>query len=201
LFTIELHNKAKFQVTGAHLATPCESCHYQQTQWNFKGIRIECIECHKNIHKNELKKELLPDNNCQFCHQTESWKTISFDHGKTLFPLLGKHNSIKCGSCHRKIENETTSIIFSSLKKECETCHKDIHYGQFKVDGIADCGRCHAFENWKPEKFDHNKTVFSLAGAHQNVECSKCHPIIEMNGITFIKYKLEDFKCATCHKK
>ena len=201
LFTLEMHNKAKFQITGAHLATPCESCHYQQNQWLFKGIRIECISCHKNIHDKELKTEFLPDNNCGFCHQTESWKTISFDHGKTSFPLMGKHKEILCGSCHSKQEDETTSIIFRSNNKECETCHNDIHFGQFQVDGISDCNRCHAFENWKPEKFDHTKTEFNLEGAHKNVECAKCHPKVELNGNIFTKFKLEDFKCAACHKK
>ena len=89
-FTLEMHNKAKFQITGAHLATPCESCHYQQKNWTFKGTRIECINCHKNIHENELKTEFLPDNKCESCHQTEAWKTINFDHGKTAFSLAGK---------------------------------------------------------------------------------------------------------------
>ena len=198
-FSLERHNKTKFQITGAHLATPCENCHYQQNNWQFKGIGIACISCHENIHKNELKIEFIPDNNCSFCHQTENWNTINFDHNKTNFPLQGKHSSISCGSCHRK--NEKTSVIFSSIKKECESCHKDAHFGQFQVEGISDCSRCHAFENWKPEKFDHNKTEFNLEGAHKNVECSKCHPKIEMNGNTFTKFKLDDFKCAACHKK
>jgi hypothetical protein len=200
-FTVEMHNKAKFQITEAHLATPCESCHYQQKNWIFKGTQIACISCHENIHKNELKAEFLPENNCTACHQTENWNTINFDHSKTSFSLLGKHSSVSCGSCHRKTENESSTIIFSSLKKECESCHKDVHFGQFKVEGISDCSRCHAFENWKPENFDHNKTEFSLEGAHQKVECARCHPKIELSGNTFIKFKLEDFKCANCHKK
>ena len=200
-FSLEMHNKTQFQINGAHLATPCESCHYQQKNWIFKGIGIACIGCHENIHKNELKVEFFPENKCNFCHQTESWNTITFDHKKTDFPLLGKHSSLPCGSCHRKSENEVTKIIFSSVKKECESCHKDIHFGQFQVEGTSDCSRCHEFENWKPEKFDHNKTKFKLDGAHKNIACAKCHPQIEVNGNTFIKFKLEDFSCAACHKK
>lgn len=200
-FTVERHNKINFQITGAHLATPCESCHYQQTNWIFKGTRLECIYCHKNIHEKELKIEYLPENKCEFCHQTESWNTINFDHSKTSFPLFGKHSSVTCGSCHRKTETEISSVIFSSLNKECESCHKDVHNGQFKVEGISDCSRCHTYYNWKPEKFDHNKTKFSLEGAHQKIECALCHPKVENNGTTFIKFKLEDFKCAACHSK
>jgi ribosomal protein S27E len=89
-----MHNKTKFQITGAHLATPCESCHHQQNNWQFKGTQIECISCHENIHKNELKSEFLPNNDCRNCHQTENWNTINFDHNKTNFPLQGKHSSI-----------------------------------------------------------------------------------------------------------
>jgi hypothetical protein len=143
----------------------------------------------------------LPNNDCRNCHQTENWNTINFDHGRTSFSLLGKHSTITCGSCHREKENERSSIIFSSIKKECEICHKDVHNEQFKVEGISDCSRCHGFENWKPEKFDHSKTEFNLDGAHKNIPCAKCHPQTEVNGDTFIKFKLEDFKCATCHKK
>jgi hypothetical protein len=186
---------------GGHLATPCESCHYKQRDWIFIGTSVACIECHKNIHENELKPEFLTDNNCEICHQTENWHTITFDHNKTDFPLLGKHSSVSCGSCHTKEENGAKSIIFTSQKKDCESCHKDAHFGQFRVDGISDCGRCHAYENWKPERFDHNKTEFSLEGAHEKVECAKCHPRITQNGNTFVKFKLEEFKCATCHKK
>jgi nitrate/TMAO reductase-like tetraheme cytochrome c subunit len=201
LFTIEIHNKTKFQITGAHLAIPCQSCHYQQNQWQFKGTRVECISCHKNIHEKELKAEFLPNDSCTACHQTENWSVISFDHSKTFFQLLGKHKEILCGSCHRKKENDTTTIILRSTKKECESCHKDVHIGQFKIDEVSDCSRCHAFENWKPEKFDHSKTKFNLEGAHEKVECARCHPKVEMNGNIFTKFKLEEFKCATCHKK
>ena len=200
-FSLERHNNSKFQITGAHLATPCESCHYQQNIWHFKGIGIACINCHENIHKNELKVEFLPDNNCSFCHETSSWNTISFDHNRTKFPLEGKHSSTSCGTCHRKESSEKTEIIFDSINNECQSCHRDVHFNQFDVEGISNCSRCHNFENWKPEKFDHNKTEFSLEGAHSKVECSKCHPQLEKNGETFIQFKLEDFKCATCHKK
>lgn len=201
LFTLDKHNKSRFQLTGGHLATPCESCHYQQNIWHFKGIGVDCISCHKNIHEKELKAKFLPNNDCRECHQTESWSTIEFDHKKTEFPLLGKHSSISCGSCHRQNNGEAIAIVFSSIKKKCEACHKDVHYSQFNEDGISDCSRCHAFDNWKPEKFDHNKTKFSLEGAHQKVECARCHPKVELNGNTFIKFNLEDFKCATCHSK
>ncbi len=96
-----MHNKAKFQITGAHLATPCESCHYQQNKWNFKGTGIECISCHDNIHANELKSEFMPDKNCAVVTKQTIGITIIFDHNKTNFQLMGVHR-IFCGACHRK---------------------------------------------------------------------------------------------------
>jgi len=55
------------------------------------------------------------------------------------------------------------------------------------------------FNNWKPEKFDHEKTKFSLLGAHSKLVCNQCHRLITVEANTFVKYKLEDFKCASCH--
>ena len=92
-------------------------------------------------------------------------------------------------------------LFLARLKKNVRVVIKIFTLDNFRVEGISDCGRCHAFENWKPEKFDHNKTEFNLDGAHKNIPCAKCHPQTEVNGNTFIKFKLEDFKCAACHKK
>jgi nitrate/TMAO reductase-like tetraheme cytochrome c subunit len=199
LFTIEMHNKTDFEIIGAHLATPCESCHYQQNKWTIKGTGIACIDCHNNIHENELDLEFMPDKNCTACHKTDGWSTITFDHSKTKFALNGVHNKISCGTCHRMSEVDNQRIIFSSLNKDCETCHNDIHLGQFKTDNTSDCSRCHSFNNWNPEKFYHNETDFSLEGAHTNVGCEKCHLQVEENGFSFTNYKIENFKCATCH--
>jgi nitrate/TMAO reductase-like tetraheme cytochrome c subunit len=89
----------------------------------------------------------------------------------------------------------------NSLNKNCEQCHKDIHFGQFKVENTTTCERCHSFNDWKPVNFDHNKTKFSLDNAHKNVPCIKCHPSKTENGNKYFVYKLKDFKCATCHTK
>ena len=199
-FTIESHNTAKFKLTGAHLATPCESCHLKTEKWEFRNIGMDCIECHDNIHKYELKEEFLPENNCQSCHNSERWSAISFNHDKTKFQLLGKHLKAACNNCHYdKKVSEEKNIIFSSLKADCETCHNDNHFGQFRINDKSDCVRCHTFENWKPEKFDHNKTRFKLEGAHLKAECSRCHKVNDKNEKPFVIYKIEDFRCVVCH--
>ncbi len=200
LYTVEDHNKIKFALTGGHLATPCGACHYKSGEWHFKNTGITCVDCHNNIHGSEISATFFPDNNCSTCHSTESWRQITFDHNKTRFKLSGKHADTDCGKCHLKKDNNgKVKSLFRSLGTNCETCHEDIHRGQFLVEGKTDCSRCHGFNDWKTVKFDHDKTRFPLRGAHKNLLCSKCHKETSAAGITFIKYKLQDYKCAFCH--
>lgn len=195
-YTLEDHNKSKFQLTGAHLAVPCKNCHYNNNDYHFRKIGLECIDCHKNIHGSELSSMFMPDNNCLACHQTSSWKSIKYDHTPTGFKLLGMHSQVKCKECHIK----ESKYLFASVKPNCEYCHKDIHNGQFKEEKSSDCSRCHSFNNWLPDKFNHSATKFSIEGAHIKVPCIACHKKAEINNISFINYKLEEFKCASCHQ-
>jgi hypothetical protein len=197
LYTIEKHNKTKFELTGSHLAVSCQNCHFiNNKDWHFRNIGLNCNDCHKNVHGNELKPKVMQNNNCIACHQTDNWFTLRYDHNQTNFKLTGKHLSVSCGKCHHSKELTNNEYKFASLKSECVTCHKDIHFGQFRD---SPCEKCHGFNDWKPVNFDHNKTKFSLEGAHVKIVCGGCHKKTEINGNIFIKYKLEDFKCAACH--
>ena len=200
-FTVEEHNKSKFILDGSHLAVACRQCHYKVDRWSFKDIGLRCQDCHKNVHGNEISEKFLPENKCQACHQTSNWRTITFNHDSTDFVLLGKHRSVNCGNCHYREVNNNRVFKFSSLTKNCEQCHKDIHFGQFRSGDITDCSHCHGFENWKADKFDHAKAKFKNDGAHQKLECSKCHKMVTENVNKFVLYKIKDFKCIDCHSK
>lgn len=201
-FRIEDHKKLSFPLTGSHLAVPCQNCHRKGNEWQFKFTKIDCIACHNNVHGKELSEKYLPENKCDACHSTANWSTISFDHKGTQFELSGKHISTKCADCHYKADSNGVKVFrFSSLNSDCINCHSDIHNNQFSVDGKTNCFSCHAFENWSAVNFDHNNTDFKLDGAHKKLDCSKCHPNVIENGKSFVKFKLEDFKCAFCHSK
>lgn len=198
-FTIERH-KISFPLIGSHLAIPCQSCHYKNSEWHFKKLEKNCIDCHENIHGEELTNDFLPNNDCSSCHTIESWQKISFSHDKTNFPLLGKHLNVTCAECHYKEnDNNFKEFKFVSLTNDCIQCHDDIHYGQFSENNINNCFECHSFNNWFPDKFNHSNTKFKLTGAHQSLECNKCHFEVIENEISYTLYKLKDFKCATCH--
>ncbi|MGE5436683.1 MAG: cytochrome c3 family protein [Syntrophothermus sp.] len=195
-YNIENHNLTDFKLEGSHLAIPCNSCHKKNDRWTFKFTEKNCINCHINIHGNELSEKY---SQCSSCHNVEKWKIISFDHSKTKFSLLGKHQNIYCNKCHTQTLNGKTKFIFSSLNSNCETCHEDIHIGQFKKDGDSGCERCHSFNDWKPINFNHDETKFPLKGAHSKIECKVCHKLENKDSKTFIKYKIEKIKCADCH--
>ncbi|MCC6550110.1 MAG: cytochrome C [Ignavibacteriaceae bacterium] len=198
LFTIEQHN-VLFKLEGAHLSLPCFSCHKKEDQWVFNPLTKECTSCHENVHGNEISSIYGGGSACQNCHSLQNWKQVSFDHTKTEFPLKGKHSKAGCMDCHTS-KNTVNKYRFASLTKDCIQCHEDIHRGQFADKGPGSCESCHGYEQWKPVLFNHNTTRFSLEGAHAKVPCAECHTPVTMNGQTYLQYKLQDFKCAACHK-
>jgi len=200
-FSIADHNKSKFVLEGAHLATACFFCHKKEDKWQFRNIGESCVDCHKNIHKGFIRERFFPKENCENCHVVSSWSDVQFDHQQTSFNLLGAHSLQTCRACHFK-EDEEAQITqqFTGLEDDCLSCHQDEHHKQFEQDGKTDCLRCHSFNNWQASKFNHDNSQFKLEGEHLNVQCDACHKIVEENHIEYKQYKLKDFQCATCHQ-
>jgi hypothetical protein len=208
LYTIEQHNLSTFPLKGAHLAIPCLDCHKKQKDWNFKGIGIACKDCHRDIHKDLIPAKDYPEAGCHICHNENHWSEVSFDHSKTEFNLTGAHKKADCRDCHITTDSEGTILRdnkgnilqkFSRLPAECSSCHKDKHYRQFEKNGITICIECHDTENWNASKFDHNNAAFRLDGKHVNVPCVNCHKPIQEGSDFYVRYKLKDFKCESCH--
>ncbi len=177
--------KTRFALIGKHVDVKCSKCHVSQSK--FKGVSHECVACHRkdDKHKGQYGKK------CETCHTARDWKKIEFDHDtQTKFRLLGKHDSVKCISCHKK-------PLFSKEKTPttCIACHRkdDVHKG-----GLGDkCATCHSEEKWKAAKFDHDKdTKFPLSGKHLTTKCDACHkPELKAAAIKLAT------TCIGCHKK
>ena len=200
-FTIKRHSMTTFPLEGAHFATSCNVCHKKQTDWSFSKMGSKCVDCHTSLHKGIMSEKFLENDNCTKCHNTKSWKFVKFDHELTGFKLEGIHATKACGDCHFK-KNPAGERIqkFQNLTKECSECHKDNHVGQFAENGKTDCLRCHDFNDWKKTKFDHStSTRFKLEGAHQNVQCYKCHKKTTDDKGTYIKFKYKSVDCGECH--
>jgi nitrate/TMAO reductase-like tetraheme cytochrome c subunit len=201
-FTIEKHNKTKFKLEDAHLASSCMACHKKDNKnWSFKNMGTKCVDCHKNEHKGFIQEKFYPNEECIACHNAKNWKEIKFDHNKTGFKLEGEHAKTACGECHYgKNELGVRTQKFQNLSQECSSCHKDSHVGQFEVNGKTDCTRCHGFDKWENSKYDHNTSRFKIDGKHIGVKCEECHkPVMNEKG-KYIEYKFDDISCARCHK-
>ena len=199
-FTVEDHQRGDFQLEGAHLATPCFSCHKKQEKWQFRNIGLLCADCHEDIHQPYLNSKYYPEQDCKKCHSPESWKQIGFDHALTDYPLTGAHRGPSCRACHQSTsENGNPYLLFTGIPSNCLNCHEDQHAGQFMERGTVDCARCHENINWKATKFDHDKSRFVLDGSHNKLSCGACHKPAEINGKLTIQYKFEDIRCESCH--
>lgn len=196
-FTVEKHNKTKFELNGAHLAVECKACHFKSEKWTFKLSKYQCIDCHRNVHGDEITYKFMGDSNCQNCHNTYSWKVNRFDHNQTTFQLVGVHSKISCSSCHIKNKDRGKVHLFKSLSVECLECHDDTHYKQYNSN---ECVNCHTFEFWIPTIFNHDNARFRLEGAHQFVNCIKCHPRVNLGKNKFYyQFKVGKLQCTDCH--
>ena len=193
-FTIEMHNESPFKLTGAHLATPCFSCHKKGNTWSFREIGNKCKDCHKNIHETVMDKKYDPEPACVSCHSVNRWSEISFDHSKTGYILEGSHLKQSCRSCHFKASEQ----VFM-LSANCQSCHKDPHQDQFELSSGKSCLKCHDYFDWSAGMFDHNQTAFPLDGKHKNVACVKCHPPVLASQLSYTQYKLTSITCESCH--
>jgi hypothetical protein len=198
-FGFDKHNLTKFKLEGAHMATPCFTCHKKNEKLNFANLGNRCIDCHENIHKNFMDEKYIPEGDCKICHSVSVWNEISFDHKKTDFELIGKHKTVSCRKCHFKSETDKKQQQFKWENQFCTNCHNDIHFDQFAKNGKTDCTRCHTNDNWKPEKFDHNTARFKLDGKHEGLACVKCHKPTDSLLRNYIVYKFKDISCKSCH--
>jgi hypothetical protein len=210
-FTLALHQKTKYPLTGAHMAVACNDCHKPMlgspvAVYHFKSL--ECTTCHEDIHKGEFASRmavLSPAHKpmgCEACHQTKDWHDLTkFDHSTTKFALDGSHRAVQCIECHKppNLERTMLHVNFAEAPTTCNECHQNPHADQFGARALK-CQECHNTNKWKPSKFDHETTGFSLKGGHENVACGACHQLKrEVNGEQVLFYKPTPKACEACH--
>lgn len=219
----EFHDKTKFPLKGEHEDVECKACHgpWPGKKAVFKGLAHgDCADCHPDAHVGQIKpaKKGAPLD-CAACHTVEGFFPPRFDaeaHEKTDYPLQGAHRAVGCRACHvsspavlDKVPAATRKLLaaqkrqplFSPVQfqlpkvkaERCESCHKDVHAGQFK----AKCDSCHAStESFKLPKFDHGKTQYPLEGGHAGLACTKCHGA-DPAGV--VRYAPLPMTCEGCH--
>lgn len=173
------HNKTKYPLRGKHADVACKDCHAED---RYKNTTMDCYSCHKKDDKHKGQE----GTNCGECHNERTWKKTPFDHNKSRFPLVGKHEITECKKCH-------TTPAFKDAPMDCYSCHKkdDTHKGRFGEK----CVSCHTERDWKAMLFRHDRdTTYPLKGYHRKTRCESCH-----KGSLFKEKTPTD--CYSCHKK
>ncbi len=214
-FSLTRHQDTRFELKGAHAAVSCLTCHRTESHppgadRKFRFGTLACTGCHQDPHRDEfpgaMQSSLKPGQDlCQDCHQLQSWHKLKpFDHSTTNFELAGAHGALACMDCHRLRNGDAglREIPFKTAPEQCAGCHEDIHAGQFDSPSApAECSSCHGTVRWVASKFDHEKTKFSLTGAHANVPCHLCHQSRnEIAGRQAVIYKGTPRDCKSCHQ-
>ncbi len=171
---------SRWPLQGKHRQVQgCERCHPAR---KYRGVPTTCgtAGCHleDDLHQGKLGAR------CETCHSVEG--TLLFRHDRDAqFALEGKHRQVLCASCHR-------SVTFKPVPTTCVGCHPEpaVHKGRY---GLA-CQQCHSVNSFADIKARHDVGDFSLAGAHDQLACARCHPKGE-------KLRGSGNLCVTCHRK
>ncbi|MBI1850253.1 MAG: hypothetical protein HYR85_07905 [Planctomycetes bacterium] len=212
-FSVTDHDHTSFPLAGAHAAVSCRSCHRVDSTTavrRFKDTTRECKACHRNPHGPQFTTELASED-CTACHRAalDTFAIRPFDHAKrTGWALTGAHATATCEACHGVRKSTDARGIVASVRvyrdtpKTCDSCHRDVHMGQFREGENVACESCHpSTRTWNDLAFDHNtQSTFVLDGAHAKVPCQSCHPSVKVAEDRFvIRFKPVGRECKDCH--
>jgi len=187
------HQRSGFALDGAHGTASCRACHLSL---EFNRVESTCVSCHLDVHQGEFGVD------CAGCHTTSQFVDRFEDvrsHSLTRFPLSGAHTTLDCAACHPiRAEGESR---FVNTPMECQACHLDAYLSTTDPDHAAlefdrDCEQCHETAAWagiRFDRFDHNRTGFSLSGAHSSLDCTQCHADDRFTGTPA--------DCYSCHQQ
>lgn len=182
------HGKTKFLLKLSHADADCVDCHKNQ---QYANTAKDCISCHRkdDAHKGGYGAS------CEKCHNEGEWKQPAFRHDRdTHFPLLDKHRTVKCESCHR------APPFKEKTPAKCVACHRsdDAHKGSLGER----CEKCHNAKGWKETRFDHDlDTKFPLKEKHAKTKCQSCHKDEGMRSNSDRGRSPTPSKCVACHEK
>ncbi len=185
-----LNHNTYFALAGVHATQACAACHKNNV---YKGTPRDCVGCHRANYDRTTNPNHVAagfPTTCEQCHSASAptWSS-SFNHN-AIFPLLGRHLTASCTSCHR-------NNVYKGTARECYPCHSTQYDATVSPNHRAagfptGCDACHKASDtaWNQGKFNH--TWFPItSGDHAGRQCVECH---QNPG----NYKV--FQCTTaCH--
>ena len=177
--TVSFHHPDK-GLFSIHPGVGCDGCH---PGGKFLEANRNCTSCHADFHKGALGQD------CYRCHRQPSWQETRFHHNETGFPLMGAHQGLECGDCHRDLQ--TMRIVPRPVG--CVSCHaaqyRNSRFPHGAYGAGTDCQECHVQDKWA---YAHSPFWFNIqTGTHAGVSCGSCHK-------TSGRYR--EYSCHECHK-
>jgi len=203
------HTLTGYELKGGHARVACEQCHAPAAGRTFLQVFRRpfgrCVDCHADRHDGAFAASYR--NDCAACHTVQGFSPSTFtfaSHQKTSWPLAGAHMAVPCADCHHR-NAKTASWQFRFGAAGCESCHRDVHGGQFAAE-MKGCASCHESSSWKPAVFQHfTLTGYPLEGKHAAVTCEACHTEIAAGaapatGPAAKKFRKLSTNCESCHR-
>lgn len=95
------HALTRYPLLGKHATVSCDQCHGASLA-NPRPAFATCAGCHADPHNGEATRAGKPAD-CASCHAVSGFSPSTFtvaDHQGAPFRLTGKHQQVKCVSCH-----------------------------------------------------------------------------------------------------
>jgi nitrate/TMAO reductase-like tetraheme cytochrome c subunit len=189
----QVHNRTRFPLFAVHAKVDCQACHRGQRPFEYATTTTECGGCHARAFEATTSPNHVAagfSRRCEDCHRPTAmdWRSSAFNH--TTFPLRGVHSRTACAQCH--------TSGYRGTPRDCVGCHRPNYDRAQNPNHVTSrfplqCGSCHQETGWRPASgVDHALTRFPLTGAHQRVECARCH----VGG----KYTGTPTQCVACHQ-
>ena len=209
------HLRSGFQLTGAHSAQRCESCHISGV---FMGTPRDCATCHTagtRYARNNIVRNInhAPTTaSCDTCHNTSTFFGARFDHtGVTAGTCATCHNgttapgkppghvptTASCDTCHRTSAWTPAGFNHANVVAgTCATCHNGTTATGKTPNHIvttAFCDTCHRTTAWLPTSFNHQGIA---AGS-----CATCHNGTSATGKPASSHVPTTAACDACHTR
>lgn len=196
---LRAHPKTVFPLVGQHSKVACNRCHRPKlpAARRYRGLKFnECTDCHGDVHRREFGAS-----DCATCHDEHGFWPTKFtvaQHAHTEFALDGKHQAVRCSSCHKAKRPRYNLHVQARL---CASCHENPHRDQFATE-MADggCAHCHSSAGWDSPNIDHSS--WPLTGAHAETACDGCHRPSQKDRVrgAGTTYRGAPRECAGCHR-
>ena len=194
------HQTTGFRLDKPHNRTACKACHdpakpypERHSAGGHPRAQKDCVVCHEDPHAGQF-----PGRGCLDCHYDTAFKPsrIAAKQHASFYPLNGAHAKTACADCHVR-DSALGAVRFVMTRRDCVSCHKDPHAGQFPRRGCLDC---HDETAFKPSHFTvkEHAAAYPLSGAHAKADCAACH--IYDKALEAVRYAKTRDDCAFCHK-